>query len=52
MAPEMELRASLKLLNTRSKSELVADTLINKIQSGEYPAASMLPTEAELVSLR
>lgn len=49
LAPEMELRASLKLLNTRSKSELVADTLISKIQSGEYPTASMLPTEAELV---
>ena len=50
LIPELELRASLKLLNTRSKSELVADTLISKIQSGEYPTASMLPTEAELVS--
>lgn len=48
---EVQLRASLKLLNNRSKSELVADALVSKIQSGEFHTGSMLPSEAELVNL-
>ena len=45
---EQNLRMSLKALNSKSKSELVAQEIIGRIQSGDFKKDTCLPSEKEL----
>lgn len=45
---EQNLRMSLRALNSMSKSELVAQEIIGRIQSGDFKKDTCLPSEKEL----